>query len=499
MAMGIAVKIIYMTLCGAILLAPQAFSQGSTTEPPPKGVQRPSGQQGQAQSPAANSLSGRQASRRVLPGISRPITLPASAPARKSRTLSKQEIMAIQSQLEKESAAVHTQSVAIKSTTPDVEKKCAECIALEKQAAALQVLKRQMPPAGPSVSPTPGWVAPVKSAASSTVVTRPPSSGSGTSPTPKFPVALAGSVTPATAGNAISNRGALAPGAIANVCLTPQIHRVNGASSNVVFTQDPTQNDYIVEGCKFGDAGGQVYLSGAVATGRINMVVISWSDSLIEVKVDPALAGVLDGWPDLIVQPTNQPAARFANCRFYAQRQIVSLKQIPLNSARLANVNVETEYCASSSQVGLCMIRNELAGTFANGVDRESLSSFAPGQDEYYLDSLAPGFVVQGAGPAWYGDSMTVCKLQAEVAILGDSFEYSTQGHYAAYKKGDRQIVVEWGVEHCAWKWMGIFSISDFYSAGYSLQVTVQGPLCVDPWTGKPDQGCIADIKKKGL
>jgi len=44
--------------------------------------------------------------------------------------------------------------------------------------------------------------------------------------------------------------------------------------------------------------------------------------------------------------------------------------------------------------------------------------------------------------------------------------------------------VVDWGVDHCAWRWLGIFKVDDWYNSGYSLEVFVKGPIGVDPWTG---------------
>jgi hypothetical protein len=39
-------------------------------------------------------------------------------------------------------------------------------------------------------------------------------------------------------------------------------------------------------------------------------------------------------------------------------------------------------------------------------------------------------------------------------------------------------------VDHCAWRWLGIFKVDDWYNSGYSLQVYVKGPIGIDPWTG---------------
>src|ERR1700687_4537342 len=52
----------------------------------------------------------------------------------------------------------------------------------------------------------------------------------------------------------------MAPPPLSKLCLTAQIHSVNRATSNVTFTQDPADNDYIISGCDFGSQEGEVYL-----------------------------------------------------------------------------------------------------------------------------------------------------------------------------------------------------------------------------------------------
>jgi len=296
------------------------------------------------------------------------------------------------------------------------------------------------------------------------------------------------------------------PGMVASsgvkICLTAQIYRVNNAISSVVFTQDPAYNDYIITGCGFGNQGGQVYLSGAVTNGRINMVVKQWGPNQIEAVVQPGLSGVLDGWPDLMVVPAGNPPAKFPNCRFYAQRQSVPLLGIPQSYAHLANVPVNTtnsfgtNYCPGPDQMHLypCIAFNAQPplSNVANAVDRDGgRSEFNSGEDVYDLSYMTPGFVIDYFWADWYAWSESVCLgwVAEGSEKLGDSIAYSTQGHYSQYLKSSSQIAVDWGVDHCAWRWVGIFNVDDEYNSGYSLQVYVKGPIGVDPWTGKPTGG----------
>jgi hypothetical protein len=316
-----------------------------------------------------------------------------------------------------------------------------------------------------------------------------------------------------------SNPFAHAP-APTKFCPAPQIHAVNGKSSGVVFTQDPAYNDYIITGCGFGAQEGQVYLSGAVSNGRIDLVVKPghWNDTQIEATVKPGLTGVLDGWPDLIVAPlpAGSPMAKFPNSRFYAQRQTVLLPNIPQQYANLANVPVGdgtqgsgTMYCPGPDLTKLfpCIAFNagyKIDG-FTNGVDHRNdaqswpvsnavdrngdRQQFDSGQDTYDLSYMAPGFQIDDASVFWYAWTSDVCEGWSSDATskkLGDSVGHETLGHYGWQSKTKTKIVVDWGVDHCAWRWLGMFKVDDWYNSGYSLQVYVKGPIGVDPWTGHP-------------
>ncbi len=301
------------------------------------------------------------------------------------------------------------------------------------------------------------------------------------------------------------------------ICPAPQIHSVNGKNSGVVFTQDPLYNDYVITGCGFGSQEGQVYLSGAITGGRINLLVKpnQWSDTQIEAIFQPGLTGVLDGWPDLIVAPSGGPRAKFPNCRFYAQRQSVLLPTIPQQYVTLANVTVGdathgfgTKYCPGPdvSHLFPCIAfnagqpldgitnghdhRNGSNEMVSNAVDRDGGQlQFNAGEDVYDLSGMAPGFEVDYPTVYWYAWTSDVCEGWASDAFRkkpGDSVGHDTEGHYSSYKKTKTKVVVDWGVDHCAWRWLGIFKVDDWYNSGYSLQLRVNGPIGVDPWTGHP-------------
>jgi hypothetical protein len=88
---------------------------------------------------------------------------------------------------------------------------------------------------------------------------------------------------------------------------------------------------------------------------------------------------------------------------------------------------------------------------------------------------------------SWYAWTSDVCNGWASDAFPtkpGDSVAYDTQGHYSWYAKTKTKVVVDWGVDHCGWRWLGVFRVDDWYNSGYSVEVYVKGPIGVDPWTG---------------
>ncbi|HLJ40521.1 MAG TPA: hypothetical protein VKT50_03435 [Candidatus Acidoferrales bacterium] len=316
----------------------------------------------------------------------------------------------------------------------------------------------------------------------------------------------------------------LVQGANTRMCVTAQIYSVNGvssvqnATSPVVFTQDPVYNDYIITGCGFGNTeGGQVYLSGAVTGGRINMTVYQWTPTMIEAKVQAGLTGVLDGWPDLFVVPPGGSApAKFANCRFYAQRQSVLLPSIPQNYAHLASETVGdgkhgfgTMYCPGPGQMHLfpCISfnygepldgvtnnpsqRGLTSTAVSNAVDRDGGPlQFNPGEDVYDLSNLAPGFAIDYFGVHWYTWSQSACDdFRINEMKAGDTVNWSYQGRLDQYFQKGSQIIVDWPVDYCTSNWIGLFRDFSYYNSGYSLEVHVKGPIGVDPWTGQPTSG----------
>lgn len=220
------------------------------------------------------------------------------------------------------------------------------------------------------------------------------------------------------------------------------------------------------------------------------MIVKQWGPEQIEAQVLPGLSGVRDGWPDLIVDVPGSGRAKFPNNRFYAQRQSVPLASIPQNAAHLANSkSAEIEYCRDGNNIGGCMFfySGGPITSPSNGVDRDSAltgNSFDPGEDTYDFSQLAPGFVLQGAGVYWYGDSQTLCRDWSDMTKNGDTVEYSTNGLYRVSRQGKSSVVVDWGVDQCKLKFLGILEVSHFYGSGYSLVVYVKGPIGLDPWTG---------------
>lgn len=260
---------------------------------------------------------------------------------------------------------------------------------------------------------------------------------------------------------------------MATVCQHPRIGTVNGQVKGTIFTPDPQYNKYIIKGCMFGDTQGQAHLYGAFAAGQVAMQIEFWSDTRIDVKVDPQITGELDmDNVTLVVVPSGAPQMQQTGFKFYAMRESTLLTKIPQSAVDLAQVNdtggkpVSIHY--DSPGVGSSSV-----------VTREAVNVFKGGHSDYYdFDKvkLKPGFTTES--------------FQLQTWVLqntcGDA--YQVQGSWEAGWAGDNLIKVSFPMQHCHWPLginIGIPFIGadrDYSVSRYALSVWVAGPRGVSPW-----------------
>ncbi len=319
-----------------------------------------------------------------------------------------------------------------------------------------------------------------------------PSVGAVTMVAPLAPVAISPSTAPPSSGGAPSSGRIAALGVKPSTnkvlaCGTGSImiQSVNGVSTGVtnpkiVFTQDPQYNDYKISGCNFGQSQGQAHLTGPFRAGQVAAQIEFWTDTEIELKVDPTLTGEPDqNNVSLVIVPAGGAQAQLQNCKFYAMRQEVTLTHLPQSAVTLASIVDDagaavTNVKYSSPYTGGMDLSQKVEGTFAAGVDRFNETRFNPqGADVWDLSGLSPGFV-----PSQFslGHWDTFC---ADPGMnLNQEETVYTDGHWGAqWDAGSpNHIVVNLAEWHCH------TAGGDTSNSSYALEIQVTGPIGVNPW-----------------
>ncbi|HSR06458.1 MAG TPA: hypothetical protein VLM42_04860, partial [Bryobacteraceae bacterium] len=106
-----------------------------------------------------------------------------------------------------------------------------------------------------------------------------------------------------------------------------------------------------------------------------------------------------------------------------------------------------------------------------------TFSYYTPqGEDIYSFRELQPGFVATDA-------SMAYANLQCPSGTL------HTEGSFGVRWVGD-DLHAQWQGQTCTTNGCGGFGQPDCFisppGSNYALKIWVEGPLGVDPWTGKP-------------
>ena len=285
-----------------------------------------------------------------------------------------------------------------------------------------------------------------------------------------------------------ANLGRVAPQAnltTAVGCSTKQlvITSVNGVKTNVsnpniVFTQDPQYNDYKIVGCNFGNTQGQAHLNGPFRSGVVQLQIKSWTDTGIEVMLDPNLKGEPDqNSVSLVINPVGSAQGQLQNCKFYALRQEVTLPSLSPSAVTLATIiddggaPVPTAKFSSPYKDPL----PSAPEVFTAGVDRYDFYRFNPATDTWDLSNLAPGFVAtQFSLSHW---AVETCDTGGLSITVSDPTVYHDGQWSAQWDPGNpKRILVNIAEEHCHDS-----QGTDASSSSYALEIQVSGPIGVNP------------------
>jgi hypothetical protein len=261
------------------------------------------------------------------------------------------------------------------------------------------------------------------------------------------------------------------------------IQGLNGVKTGVtnpdiIFTPDPQFDDYKITGCNFGTSQGQAHLNGPFRAGQVRMQIEYWSDTMIEMKVDPNLTGELDQKNvTLVIAPTNGPQAQLQGCKFYALRKDVELTSISQNTVTLAQITdtggglVKAKF--TSPYTALNLGGEATGASYPFGVDRFATNRFGFGQDVWDFSNLAPGFVPVGFSlNHWALDACSSMSLIVADATVYDDGQWSAQWDPA----NPRHLIVNFAEQHCH-----ATDGNDASDSSYAINVTVNGPVGVNP------------------
>ncbi|MHB8753399.1 MAG: hypothetical protein ACYC92_00335 [Candidatus Acidiferrales bacterium] len=295
---------------------------------------------------------------------------------------------------------------------------------------------------------------------------------------------------------------------------TFRILNVSGSSFPATFTPIDKYNLYTIKGCSFGGVTGKAYIYGS-GSFQEYFVIKFWSDNEIDLSLDPSLSGYPDlGNLFLVIQRADGQQIQKGGFKFYAARSTVPLNTIPEQNVTpdqqqlYFSVNYTTPaadasgYAAEFSRYvdfhkdrpsGTIYLGNENLGADKQGSYGIG-AAFASGAGSDYFDfsKLAPEFTTDSFQMAyWQPAASSMCGGNADT--LNASID-EADGSWDPEWDGNN-IRVAWQAQDC--DEMELLTATRVRESQYALQVWVTGPRCLDPWTGQPDQNCIAEVKKQ--
>lgn len=286
------------------------------------------------------------------------------------------------------------------------------------------------------------------------------------------------------------------PSANATVLICAQnpamrILNVSGSSSPATFTPVGQYNFYTITGCSFGNVGpnAKVYIYKG-ATFHEEFQIQEWNDNWIKLNLDPNLSGLLDQDSlTLVVQRADGQQATQTGFKFYAARERRLLNQIPSSDFSLYGLNtVDTSKWSQSYASPVGPADSYRFGGMTAGVaiseglpyiqgnfDTQDMPS--AGTDIYDLSHLQPGFTPTEADISWYDMG---CSNYGGTVV--------TSGSWGGEFNGS-QLWINFPGENCKnVSNCNLWGCTDYFINPliYGLDVWVEGPRGVDPWTGQP-------------
>lgn len=261
-------------------------------------------------------------------------------------------------------------------------------------------------------------------------------------------------------------------------CSSPGIGVINGRAAEAVFTPEPPDNRYRIEGCGFGREPGKAWIeseSSATSAGGPARVIRleldgsgAWSDTEIDAHFEPGLSGIGDSAVKLVIQRADGTILQISGCQFVAARgEPTLIRAIPASWVNLDPTRSSFRPIQKLEFVSTPLpgddVPADAVGTSALIV-RSDPDEFMPGVDAYDFSWLAPGWVVE---------SVQVQKYAINCA--GDITRTSTGDDWRTAFDA-RGFRVWWSSNSCLSFIPPVFHF-DMTSSEYGVKVWVVGPL----------------------
>ena len=317
--------------------------------------------------------------------------------------------------------------------------------------------------------------------------------------------------------------GTRAPAPITTICRTG-IATVDGGANGIWFSPVAGQDGgFVIQGCGFGNAPGEVYLSGvqfdpAHARLIVQHVGVSnspdhvyfqipangWGDRQIIAQIDPNAGGLYDtNNVTLNVKTASGQVYQATGMNFLAARadQLLNwivpaqagysgfASQTSSVSSPTATINLTTVMDSSGNQIVPTVESPSASTIFSNetvdviraklGESTPSKVIFGGGTDTYQLN-LAPGFQLDPQ----HGVVMRHTQIDVAQCQTAYQGEYNTSGNWAISYSSEKSFQVSWQEQAC-WPQAGTQGVSplDYGSVSvYALEIRILGPRGATPW-----------------
>ncbi len=264
-----------------------------------------------------------------------------------------------------------------------------------------------------------------------------------------------------------------------NVCPvqlgSPFVTSINGKKNGVIFSPDPQNNAYVIEGCSFGKIPGEVHLFGPFNNpGQMTFTIDKdgWTDSAIYAYLNMDIKGELDqDNAQLVIKRGDAtPSVHIPGFKFIATRESQLLSRIPRSVVTLDPVPQDPRGLDYTSPFG---------GASASAY-RDSTSQYQNGQDFFNLTKLQRGFVPLTVQLQQGSDHLLASCLNT-MAPMNKNWDIAQFGTWNA-QWDNNGIRVDWQIVYCRHPKFSINPETINYASAYGLSVTVLGPRGVSPW-----------------